>query len=305
MINPNRPCIGCLPVAIDYQKLLSSETLRRGMDDCHILPRHQEYLLARWKKYLPVLEEYMTSYLQAWCDGNWDGVLPAKFFQEPDASPFFLTAYCLLSRVSLEVYRSQGLSDELWQDNMPDINWHLHEFGNGELWLDTADWAVNWHITIQIAFNVKLGRLQFAPFFAKEDFPGLGINKGDLLVNTHIPAVGRMDTRDCLQAFEKAEKFFVPRIGDFKAFYCHSWLLNPLYKKYLPQTSNIVQFQNLGIVFPDNNPTEADALQRVFYYYREDPFTPTPRSSVQRAVQQMLLKREPLNAGIMIRPRQA
>ena len=281
---------------------ISLDALKLGLEDCKVQPHRQKYLLERWDKYQSELGPYLSRYTRGWKNGEWENVSPLQVFKEPDASAFFMMAYCLLSRESRKVYKRKGIPDELWQENIQDINWRLHEAANGELWLDTIPDSINWHGTIQLGFNVKLGRLQFGPLASPDDFPGLGIRKGDRLLNTHIPAAGRLNIPECEESFQLAKKFYEPRIGTIKAFYCHSWLLNPIFKKYLPDTSNIIRFQNLGIVFPDNDLTTPDTLERVFYYYRENPLTPTPRSSLQWAVQQMLLHREPMNSGIMIRP---
>ena len=147
---------------------------------------------------------------------------------------------------------------------------------------------------------IQLGRLQFQKINSPYDFPGLGIQEGELLMNIHIPALGPLDIEACRESLRRAEELFVPMFGEFKAFFCHSWLLNPVYRRYLPPTSNIIRFQNLGTVIPFHNSLDRDAPYRVFLNYHEDPFTSKPRSAMQRAVQQMILRGESLSAACML-----
>jgi len=78
-----------------------------------------------------------------------------------------------------------------------------------------------------------------------------------------------------------------PEYAD-KTVYCHSWLLSPLLKDLLPETSNILKFQNLFDIEPDGTPGN-DVLLWVFKnpkLAREDY---PENTSLQRKLKQFFL----------------
>ncbi len=92
----------------------------------------------------------------------------------------------------------------------------------------------------------------------------LELSYGDPMINIHIPAGEALTTESCIDSFHQAEDFFTEHLPDFKwkGFYCHAWLLDPVLQELLPKDSKIVQFQNLGYLYPVGGETETVA--RVF-----------------------------------------
>lgn len=96
---------------------------------------------------------------------------------------------------------------------------------------------------------------------------------GDPMLSIHIPADGPMTPEISLCSLRKAAEFFRTYYPDmpWKGFWCHSWLLDPFLRTLLPPSSNILRFQELGMLYPvsgDSNilsrlmPTEGGGTTR-------------------------------------------
>ena len=93
----------------------------------------------------------------------------------------------------------------------------------------------------------RIGRLNFMLEEAGEWCSGGPVRNGDKLVSVHIPGGEKLDDLACYQSFEEAERFVLKYFPEhnFKYFMCHSWLLDPLYEKFLKEGSNISKFRNM------------------------------------------------------------
>ncbi len=172
-------------------------------------------------------------------------------------------------QITCEVYKEyqkQNISDEIFNATFFDITLWAQECYRkyGYYGLEEAYW-----ISVSVKMQLfRLGRLQFEPITTEEDMVGCGqtLKAGTKVLNVHIPAGEKLDYSACLESFKQAEEFF----GDaYEAYVCDSWLLAPKLKELLPDTSNIVCFQNLFDIakvhysFPQ-------AEQRIFDDIRED-----------------------------------
>ena len=277
------------------------EKLREGMEVVGITGERKAWLESLWdeiKEWLPVKYAEVMSFWPE--DRRVD--MPSEL-DESHQNALFICLYCFLTEPSRALYLEKGYSLENWQDHMPDLLDHAHD-ENGEIWMDTLHGEFGWHLSILNGKNIKLGRLQFYPLLCQMDYPSVGLKKGDHLVGFHIPAGSPMTPESCLDSFARARKFFAERTPawEFSHFYCASWLFNPIYQKYLPPTSNIVKVQKMGTIIPNKNDSR-DAIRRVFSFGHEDVNTPTPRTSMQRAVQQILKNGEDIGYGIIVFPR--
>ena len=94
-------------------------------------------------------------------------------------------------------------------------------------------------------------------------------------LNVHIPAGGSLDPAVSQASFDWAREFFPAYFpGDpIETFDCHSWLLDEQWAEYLPETSNIVQFQRRFTVDPHGHaePGENDILRNVFQRESDGP----------------------------------
>ncbi|OGS27329.1 MAG: hypothetical protein A2297_05560 [Elusimicrobia bacterium RIFOXYB2_FULL_48_7] len=90
--------------------------------------------------------------------------------------------------------------------------------------------------------------------------------KGDPELFFHIPATGPMDHAACGESLRQAAAFFPKHFPEhsFKAFICTSWLLDPQLEKYLPPSSNLVQFQSEFYLLPVPGASDDGLFGHVF-----------------------------------------
>lgn len=146
-------------------------------------------------------------------------------------------------------YAKKGISDEIFFDTMNDIKiWvndcrdNLHSTGLNEL---------NW-IMLHMNMSIfKIGRLQYQKmlYYMPNTYNknGVSIKMGDKIWNVHICRGEKLDYEACEKSFQTAQEFirkYYPDYPDNK-FMCHSWLLYPTNKEFMPENSNILKFPDL------------------------------------------------------------
>jgi len=112
----------------------------------------------------------------------------------------------------------------------------------------------------------RLGRLQFCMEEISVDVPEKEITKGTPVMDLHIPIGGSITKEEVSASFKMADKFFEKYFPEYHYDYymCHSWLLDKTLKKFLPEESNIIKFQNL---FHTVLEIENDAILRFMFKY--------------------------------------
>ena len=163
------------------------------------------------------------------------------------------------------VYAERGIPERVLLDTLSDlVIWvntyatYGDEFGIMEMgWLDN-------HFSAKL---YRLGRLQFCMGAAEHAIPEADVAEGDPVMEVHIPADGAMRLEDCKASIAAAREFFATYFPAFRyrAFTCHSWLLDDTLKQILNESSNIVQFQTL---FTPVQSDESDAVLK--YIFRWD-----------------------------------
>jgi len=90
------------------------------------------------------------------------------------------------------------------------------------------------------------GHLIFEPVKLCLDTYEKAVSKGDDVISIHIPKGGRMTPEAVEDAIARAREFFLKYFPDkqFKVFLCSSWLMDTGMKAFLPDSSNIIRFQN-------------------------------------------------------------
>ncbi len=205
-----------------------------------------------------------------------------------DAGENLLTAlyHC---EVLKTVYTQRGIPEHILLDTLSDVViWTDTWYGmHGELGLMEVGWLQH-HFSAKL---FRLGRLQFCMGHAHRAIPEAGVAEGDPVLEVHIPADGAMRLDDCKTSIAAAREFFAtffPQF-DYRAFTCHSWLLDRTLTQFLSETSNIVQFQTLFTV-THNDPS--DAILK--YIFRWDATRDTlerfePQSRLAAAVKPYVL----------------
>jgi hypothetical protein len=112
------------------------------------------------------------------------------------------------------------------------------------------------------------------------------LKKEDPALSFHIPATGPMDPGECWESFAQAAKFFPRHFPGqpFKAFFSHSWLYDPQLARYLPEQSNIVQFQRTFYLYPLQGANDKQIFERVFGPAFPGVHRAVAQTSLQKAV---------------------
>lgn len=146
---------------------------------------------------------------------------------------------------------------------------------------------------------VKVGRLQFHITGSYMEVPEIGLNKGDNVLNLHIPARGPLYPEDCLASIKAAPAFFKAYFPEYSYEYmiCHSWLLGKNLDYMLKPGSNILQFKDL---FDIHSQKESDAMISYVVGWkrnREDVKNMTCVSGLQKELKSRVLAGETFYAG--------
>ena len=178
---------------------------------------------------------------------------------------FYIYLYLCLIERPIAHNQSLGIPDKITRDTLYDIVlWtQFNTEDKGRLALVQGVW-LNHHIGSRID---TIGRLQherrmcdYDSFLARDPETGqlnaykhdeqdnirgeIYLQKGDPIISIHIPRIGSMNHDACTQSFIQSKRFLKQYYPDFKpkAWCCFSWLTNPLWSEYLPETSNVRKF---------------------------------------------------------------
>jgi len=196
-----------------------------------------------------------------------------------------LSAVLLLGMDAHERYRKENISDEVYYDSMKDITiWTktcMKEAGHVGLY------EFGWIMSFIRAEIIRLHRLEFhqirfnpADCWQKDD---LTVNKGDRVINIHVPEDGPLKHEDVIESYRRAYRYF-GKAGK-AAFVCHSWLLYPGMLEFLSEKSNIRAFaEDFDIIEVDHAKNSGD-LWRIFGKRRSYNPAELPReNSLQRGM---------------------
>ncbi|MFD9910584.1 acyltransferase domain-containing protein [Streptomyces sp. NPDC059063] len=191
-------------------------------------------------------------------------------------------------------HRRHGIPDDTARRTLADLGRHMavHRRGHESRGVPVPGWNAL-HFRGEL---YQLGRLQYQRARLGERMgaavaaAGLGAGPGDLCLSVHIPDFsGPLSPRACDESVALAREFF-PRhfpAERYRVAVCHSWLLDPQLKDYLPADSNIVAFQErfrLATTYGDEEPDDTVPVGFVFGD-RDLPVGRLPRRTrVERAV---------------------
>ena len=159
------------------------------------------------------------------------------------------------------------------------------------------------------ALNLSLyrrdGKLQVLNAFEKSNPPSPDLTYGDKTINLHIPASGALKAADCMDSIRRMCRFseeFHPDY-DFKAVVCYSWILDPQFQEFLPETSNILQFRKLGhqLVCPGRDETR-EVIWRIWGVPGLNmPVDKLPvRTSMEKGVAEFLKQGKRFQEGLLV-----
>lgn len=182
------------------------------------------------------------------------GLDQLKTFLGEDPHGFKRLCYMLRCALNAKsVYDRLGISETIYIDTMGAFSRFVreHKESYGCYGFDRGSWTPR-----QVSCKLfRIGQMEY-------ELTALG---GTPVVSLHIPT--DVDLRpDVLLPSMKAGIAELYRLFpecQGQKIYCHSWLLSPLLKDYLPDHSNILQFQNLFDIEPEGIPGN-DVLLWVF-----------------------------------------
>ena len=137
----------------------------------------------------------------------------------------------------------------------------------------------------------RLGELQFEMRTMPSGRGDSGIDDGAPIIAVHIPRGAKIDDASRLQSYREGLAFIKKYFPEFKpkAVYCCSWMLNPLLREILPETSKILAFQSDFRVFPSPSSSGTEVFGFVFPGEYPDYQSLPETTSLQRAVKQIYL----------------
>ncbi|KUO03948.1 acyltransferase domain-containing protein [Streptomyces caeruleatus] len=189
-------------------------------------------------------------------------------------------------------HREHGVPADVTRRTLADLGRNMAVFRRryGRAGVQAPWWLVH-HFRGEL---YQLGRLQFERARLGQRTgtrlaaAGLDVRPGSRCLNLHIPDFrGPLSPAAVDRSLELAREFFALCFPQerYPVVLCHSWLLDPQLRKYLPGDSNIVRFQErFGVAREDREPSDTEPVQFVF----GDPELPVEslprRTAVERAV---------------------
>lgn len=161
-------------------------------------------------------------------------------------------------------YKEKNLPEEIFWDTMTDIKIWIddHRARTDEDGVYELHWLMH-HMNLNI---FKVGRLQYQKLIWYFKTPynknGIGIKFGDKFINMHIPRGAKLDYDECVKSLDMAKDFFATYFPEFpnNKYACHSWLLYPGNKNFMPEGCNILKFASLYDIIEENEDPESAYL---------------------------------------------
>lgn len=216
-----------------------------------------------------------------------------KILSEKDYRLLFLYYFCRMGAETYEVYVKGGPGRKIFRDTFYDLTlWCENCFREyGEYGINEYDWFFR-HLELRI---FRLGRLEFEKMVSPWEFVTgeRTVKKGDTVISIHIPQGEKLTLDQVKESLILGMDFW----GKELPYLCHSWLLYPGLKDILPESSNILQFQNeFQIIETDFNEREAE--WRIFGKVEENPKRYSENTSLQKAAKHYLQKGKLLGNGL-------
>ncbi len=168
---------------------------------------------------------------------------PDAFGKTPEDGGKNLLLCLYFCEALAEKFAAKGIPERVLLDTLLDIVlWtDTHYTLTGKLGFSETGW-MRYHFEFRL---FRLGRLQFAVGACDRDIPQAGVEKGDTVLEVHIPRGGGLTEEACDASFAAAKDFFsryFPEVT-YKCFTCFSWLLDDTLEQFMRQDANILKFQ--------------------------------------------------------------
>ncbi|WP_210587498.1 acyltransferase domain-containing protein [Streptomyces sp. GESEQ-35] len=223
--------------------------------------------------------------------------LGERVAEAPAALDHYFAVYVFVAALphTRAYHRARGIPADVSRRTLADLgrNMAVHRRRYGRGGLHVVSWLSN-HFRGEL---YQLGRLQFERARLGERTgsalaaAGLDVAPGTPCLNLHICDFhGPLAPAACDRSLALAREFFARHYPQerWQVAVCHSWLLDPQLKQYLPADSNVVRFQErFRAIWNDREDLQrADTEPVQFVFGNPDlPVESLPRrTSVERAV---------------------
>lgn len=227
--------------------------------------------------------------------------------QTEDALFVWLAIWLAAALRTHEQYRLKGIDDAVFYATMGCFSRFTkeHQASYGTYGFDRSDWT--YRMTAMQLFRV--GTLEFEMTGYRGvpvvDDGQTMLRPDEPVLYVHIPSDARLDGENCHQAYTLANSFFRAFYPDFpyRVFYTNTWLLSPQLRRFLPEGSGILNFQNdyrICAVDEERN----DYRAWVFKNPRLEPADFPENTSLQRNIKKHVLGGGKIGAAAGIIDRQ-
>ena len=197
---------------------------------------------------------------------------------------------CSMLRCALRsraLYDRLGIPEEIYVDTMGAFSRFVreHKESFGCYGFNRGRWT-----TRQVSAKLfRIGQLEYE----------LTTLDGADVVSLHIPTDADLRPEVLLPSLKEDLAVFYRLFPAYqgKPVYCHTWLLSPLLKDFLPAQSNILQFQKLFDITPDETPGN-DVLLWVFKNPKLPKEDYPEDTSLQRKLKQFFLEGGQFTEGL-------
>jgi GNAT-like C-terminal domain/N-acyltransferase N-terminal domain len=189
--------------------------------------------------------------------------------QLPGTLVYVYALLAVLARVR-EWHKARGIPDDVSWATLADLGrqMRIHRRIHGRAGLEEGDWLSH-HFRGAL---YELGRLQFnrgqtEKSAARLAAAGAPVQRGDWVLDVHIPASGPLTPEACDASFAAARVFFARYFPEepYRIATCRSWLLDDGLAEYLAPDSNIVRFQRRFRLAAGGPKVDADVCRFVFH----------------------------------------
>lgn len=203
---------------------------------------------------------------------------------------------CLLTKKLEELYKKNGLSEELFTETMSDIRYKINECEMVKKL--SGIFCASWYEDFFRLKTFGLGRLQFQITNNCYEIPGF--DKDFKMLAVHIPKSGeRLDPERVDKSFAIAKEFFKKHFNMNEiVFCCHSWILFPENKKFLSKDSNIAKFSSRFEIISTSYDKDYSELWRIFDREFNGLRSLKEDSSLRRGYKELVKNNKPIGEGI-------
>ncbi|MFT4144333.1 MAG: acyltransferase domain-containing protein [Mobilitalea sp.] len=215
-----------------------------------------------------------------------DAILRLYGLFSPDERQVKMLTYMLHRALeAYENYMQLGISEDIYIATMKCFTRFIEEsyVKNGAHVFDRGWWTVR-QISVKL---FRIGELEYE-LINWNDEPTISI---------HIPSDANLSREKCVESLKLAKDFMVKYFPEYanSKYICDSWLLSPTLKELLPNTSNIIGFQNMFDIVE----TKPDSMAFVEWVFKQDTSNIVRTAPNELGITEMVYQKRDINIDEM------